>query len=276
MVILCMIPMLCRDHLASSAGGRLNYHKNIILLLFVLMTQSTRRDALMAATIIEDPKLRNRSLVFFDRDDAGLRLAQALEQFRDKDAIVLAIPSGGVPVGLAISSRLKLPIDLLIIRKIPVPGNPESGFGAVSLEGDIVLNEPMVRMLGLSQAEIEELAEPVKEELETRNRVFRGARPEPAMNGRIVILVDDGLASGYTMMTAVRAVRRRMPSKVVVAVPTASASIIRLLAPEVDLIVCPNVRSGYSFAVADAYRNWYDLDREEVVNLLKAHGFLDK
>ena len=228
----------------------------------------------MAATIIEDPKLRNRSLVFEDRDDAGLQLAQALEQFRGKNAIVLAIPSGGVPVGLAVSSRLKLPFDLLIIRKVQVPGNPESGFGAVSLEGDVVLNKPMVRMLGLSQTEIEELIDPVKKELETRNRVFRGSRPWPDIKERITIIVDDGLASGYTMMTAVRAVLRRNPSQVVVAVPTASASTIRLLAPEVDLIVCPNVRSGYSFAVADAYRNWYDLEREEVIGLLRAHGFL--
>jgi len=235
---------------------------------------SYSRGCLMAATIIEDPKLRNRALVFEDRDDAGLHLARALEQFRGKDAIVLAIPSGGVPVGLAVSSRLKLPFDLLIIRKIPVPGNPESGFGAVSLEGDVVLNEPMARMLGLSQAEIEKLIEPVEKELETRNRVFRGSMPWPDIKGRIAIIVDDGLASGYTMMTAVRAVLRRNPSQVVVAVPTASASTIRLLAPEVDLIVCPNVRSGYSFAVADAYRNWYDLEREEVIGLLRAHGFL--
>lgn len=228
----------------------------------------------MAATIIEDPKLKNRSLVFENRDDAGLHLARALERFRGKDAIVLAIPSGGVPVGLAVSSRIELPFDLLIIRKIPIPGSPESGFGAVSLEGDIVLNEPMVRMLGLSQAEIKELAEPVKKELETRNRVFRGSSLWPNLKGKIVIIVDDGLASGYTMMTAVRAVRRREPSQVVVAVPTASASTIRLLATEVELIFCPNVRSGHSFAVADAYRNWYDLEREEVIGLLKAHGLL--
>jgi predicted phosphoribosyltransferase len=89
-----------------------------------------------------------------------------------------------------------------------------------------------------------------------------------------VILVDDGLASGYTMITSARMVRRREPSKIVVAVPTASLSTIKLLAPEVDMIVCPNIRSGYSFAVADAYRNWYDLTREEVVGLLRERGLL--
>ena len=128
--------------------------------------------------------------------------------FRTTDALVLAIPSGGVPVGLVVSSRLDLPFDLLIIRKIPIPGYTESGFGAVSLEGDMVLNEPLVRELGLSPEEIEVLAEPVQEELQARNRIFRENRPWPELAGKTVILVDDGLASGYTMLAAVRVVRR--------------------------------------------------------------------
>ena len=230
----------------------------------------------MTATVIDDSELCNRTGVYRDRDDAGEHLARALEQFRTADALVLAIPSGGVPVGLVVSSRLELPFDLLIIRKIPVPCYTESGFGAVSLEGDIVLNEPLVRELGLSPEEIEVLAGPVQEELQARNRIFRENRPWPELAGKTVILVDDGLASGYTMLAAVRAVRRHMPSQIVVAVPTACASTIKLLAPQVDTIVCPNIRSGYSFAVADAYRNWYDLDRTEVINLLKSHGLLAK
>jgi predicted phosphoribosyltransferase len=230
----------------------------------------------VTATIIEDSGLRNRSGVYRDRDDAGEYLARALVRFRGKDAFVLAIPSGGVPVGLAVSSRLELPFDLLIIRKIPIPGYTESGFAAVSLEGDMVLNEPLVRELGLSPEDIEVLAEPVQEELLARNIIFRENRPWPEIAGKTVILVDDGLASGYTMLAAVRVVRRRKPSQIVVAVPTASASTIKLLAPQVDTIVCPNIRSGYSFAVADAYRNWYDLDRTEVINLLKSHGLLAK
>ena len=104
----------------------------------------------MPAKVIEDRRLHNKVGVYRDRDDAGVYLAGALEQFRGTDAFVLAIPSGGVPVGLVVASRLGLPFDLLIIRKIPVPGNTESGFGAVSLEGDMVLNDPMVRMLRLS------------------------------------------------------------------------------------------------------------------------------
>lgn len=228
----------------------------------------------MAATIIEDPSLRNKYGVFRDRHEAGNALARSLESFRRKDAIVLAIPSGGVPIGLAIAAHLNLPIDLLIIRKLPIPGNLEAGFGAISLEGDMVLNQAMVRMLSLRDDEIEEQAESVREELKARERIFRGNRPGADLKGRTVILTDDGLASGYTMMTAVRMVRRQKPKEIVIAVPTASLQTIDLLAKETDQIICLNVRTGRYFAVAEAYRNWHDLSREEVVDLLKAHKFL--
>lgn len=228
----------------------------------------------MVATVIEDPSLRNRLGVFEDRYEAGERLARALESFRGKDAIVLAIPSGGVPIGLAVAKHLDLPFDLLIIRKLPIPGNPEAGFGAISLEGDMVLNHSMVRMLGLSNKEIEEQAESVREELKARDRIFRKNRPPEDLRGRMVILTDDGLASGYTMMTAARMTRRQKPKEIIVAVPTASLHTIDLLAGEVDRIVCLNVRTGSYFAVAEAYRNWYDLSREEVVDLLREHKFL--
>jgi putative phosphoribosyl transferase len=161
-----------------------------------------------------------------------------------------------------------------LIRKIPVPGNTEAGFGAISLEGDMVLNDSMVRMLGLTKEEIEELAEPVKEELKARNHVFREDRPLPELKGKVVILADDGLASGYTMTVAARMVKRRGPEKIVVAVPTASMNTIELVAEEVEMIVCPNIRTGSYFAVAEAYRNWYDLSREDVVGMLRMHGLL--
>lgn len=211
-----------------------------------------------------------------DRDEAGEVLARSLENFRGQNAIVLAIPSGGVPIGLAISSCLGLPQDLIIIRKIPVPGNTEAGFGAVSLEGDMILNESIVKMLGLSAEEIETLAEPVRVELKFRNHIFREDRPWPDLKGRVIILADDGLASGYTMMTAARMVRRSGPERIVVAVPTASLSTINLVAQDVDMIVCPNIRTGSYFAVAEAYRNWHDLSKEEVIGMLKRHNFLSE
>jgi putative phosphoribosyl transferase len=228
----------------------------------------------MAANIVEDPKLRNRSFVFEDREAAGAYLAQAMEQYAGKDALVLAIPSGGVPIGLAISSHLDLPFDMLIIRKIPVPGNPEAGLGAMSLEGDIILNDRLVSIFALTREDIEELAEPVRAELQARDRIFRGGKPWPEIKGKVVILADDGLASGYTMVAATRMVRRKRPKEIVLAVPTASADAVLLLSREVDTIFCPNIRSDYRFAVAEAYRNWYDLSKEDVLAALMKHGFL--
>lgn len=123
------------------------------------------------------PKLRDRYGVFQDRREAGEYLARFLERCLGEDAVVLAIPSGGIPIGLAISKYLDLPLDLLIIRKIPIPGNPEAGFGAISLEDDMVLNQPLVKMLKLSAEDIEELSKPVRRDLEERNRLFRENRP---------------------------------------------------------------------------------------------------
>ena len=228
----------------------------------------------MPTNVIEDANLRNKIGVFEDRNDAGEHLAHMLEMLTGQDKIVLAIPSGGVPIGLAISSHLSLPFDLLIIRKIPIPGNTEAGFGAMSLEGDMILNDRIVMMLGLSKEEIKELAESVRRELEYRNRIFRENKPWPNLNGKVVILADDGLASGYTMITAARMVKRRNPKKIVVATPTAALRTIDLIAKEVDMIFCLNIRTGSYFAVAEAYRNWHDLSRDEVIDLLKDHKFL--
>jgi len=229
----------------------------------------------MSATVIEDPRLRNRLGVFEDRNEAGKILAHSLEGFRGKSGVVLAIPSGGVPIGLEISTHLKLPFDMLIIKKLPIPGNTEAGFGALSLEGDMILNDSLVKMLGLSDKEILMQIESVQEELTARNRIFRGSKSKPDLKGKVVILTDDGLASGYTMMAAARMVKRQEPEEIVVSVPTASLHTIDLIGKEVDMIICLNIRTGSYFAVAEAYRNWYDLSREEVVNLLRLHKFLD-
>jgi putative phosphoribosyl transferase len=226
----------------------------------------------MPAEIIEDMELRDREPVFADRTEAGERLADLLAEYRGRDAIVLAIPSGGVPVGLAVADRLCLPFDLLIIRKVPIPGNTEAGFGALTLEGDLLLNELLVADLGLSPEEIERLAAPVRAELRARNTLFREDRPLPDLAGRTVLLVDDGLASGLTMLAGVRLVNRRQPAEIVIAVPTAPLRTVEQLASEVDRIVCPNIRTSRIFAVASAYRHWYDLSRQEVVELLHRHG----
>ena len=229
----------------------------------------------MVAEVIEEKSLRNKTHVFRDRLEAGDRLARRLEKYKKKECLILAIPSGGIPVGLKISQHLELPFDLVISRKIPIPGNPEAGFGAVSFEGSLFLNEPLVRELRLTQEEIRELSIPVLEEIQHRNAMFRGGRSFSDLRGRIVIVVDDGLASGYTMMASINFVKERGPSRIVVAVPTAPESSIQLISAHVDELLCLNIRGGFFFAVADAYHEWHDLSEGEVMEFLKQLGTLD-
>lgn len=221
------------------------------------------------AALIEAPSLRDRATVFEDRADAGRRLGEWLKQYRGTDSIVLAVPAGGVPVGAAIAQSLNVPLDLVMVRKIQVPGNTEAGFGAMDPDGEVLLNERFLRELGLSDASVQAQQEKTRAVIEQRNRDFRGGRPFPDVAEKTVIIVDDGLASGSTMRSAVRFVRRRKPARIVAAVPTGHLSAVETLLPEVDELVCLNVRSGRWFAVADAYRKWYDLPDREVLSLLR-------
>ncbi len=224
----------------------------------------------MTAKIIEEPALRERMLVFRDRFQAGNLLAQKLGEYSGKDnVIVLAIPAGGVPVGYSIAKELAVPMDVVIVRKAQIPWNTEAGFGAITWDGETVLNEPLVEQLGLTREEIEESILITKRNIQERLRKFRGDSPLPQLRDKVIILVDDGLASGFTMLATARTARKRRPKRIVVAVPTASLGAVELLMSEVDEIVCLNIRSGPSFAVADAYENWYDLTDEEVLKILK-------
>ena len=220
----------------------------------------------MIAQIIEEPYLRERLNVFRDRFQAGNFLAQKLREYRGKkNVIVLAVPAGGVPVGYVVAKELGVPMDVVIVRKIQIPWNTEAGFGAVTWDGETVLNEPLVEQLDLTKEEIAESILKTKRNIQDRLRLFRQDKPMPQLRDKIVIFVDDGLASGFTMLAAARSARKSMPKNIVVAVPTASLGAIELLLPEADKIICLNIRSGPSFAVADAYENWYDLTEEEVL-----------
>jgi predicted phosphoribosyltransferase len=223
----------------------------------------------VVAEVIEEESLRNRTHVFRDRLEAGDRLARRLEKYKKREGFVLAIPSGGIPIGLKISQHLGLPFDLVISRKIPIPGNPEAGLGALSFEGSLFLNEPLVEELRLTPEEIRELSIPVLEEIQHRNAVFRGGLPFPDLRGRIAILVDDGLASGYTMLASINFVKKRKPGRLVVAIPTAPESSIQFISAQVDELLCLNIRGGFFFAVADAYNEWHDLSEGEVMAFLK-------
>lgn len=224
--------------------------------------------------VVDDPDLRERVQVFEDRFHAGRVLAEMLrEHVSPKNSILLAVPAGGVPVGYEVSTRLSLQMGLIIVRKLQIPWDPEAGFGAISWDGELVLNEELVKQLELTRDMIRESARKAMKSIRARIKKFRKDKLMPNMRGRVVILVDDGLASGYTMLAAAKSVKKIKVRKIVVAAPTASTNAIKLLSREVDLIVCPNIRSTPIFAVADAYRSWHDLTDEEVLALLeKLHG----
>ncbi len=224
----------------------------------------------MTSKIIEDRDLRDRVSVFGDRFEAGKLLGDKLREYTGKgNVIVFAVPAGGVPVGAMVAKELDARLDLLIVRKVQIPWNTEAGFGAITWDGITVLNKDLVEQLNLTKEEIEESILKTRKNIEERLRKFRGDKPMPQFKNKIVILVDDGLASGFTMLAAARAIKKNAPEKLIVAVPTASLGAIELLAPEVDEIVCLNIRSGSSFSVAEAYENWYDLTDEEVLKILK-------
>ncbi len=221
------------------------------------------------AKIVEEPSYRERRFIFDDRFHAGRLLAEKLQDYiSGEDVVLLAIPDGGVPVGYMVAKELGVPMDVIIVRKIQIPWNTEAGFGALTWDGEIVLNEVLIKRLGLTEKMIQESILKTQRILRERVRKFRGDRPMPDLRGRVAVLVDDGLASGFTMLAAARSIKKKEPRRVIVAVPTASAGAINLLSDEVDEIFCLNIRSGPVFAVADAYRNWYDLTDEDVIEIL--------
>jgi len=213
----------------------------------------------------EYTRFRNRVHVFKDRRDAGRLLGEMLAKYQDATALVLALPSGGVPVGVEVAETLNAELDLLIVRKIQIPDNPEAGFGAISPDGVQIINESFLAMLSLSNEAVEAQIKKAMESVKQRNSLFRKSMPYTSFKGKTIIIVDDGLASGYTMLAALRFVKRDKPKKVIVAAPTSSARAIDFILPEVDELFCANIRSGPFFAVAEAYRSWYDLTDEEVI-----------
>ncbi len=161
--------------------------------------------------------------IFRNRTEAGRRLAQHLHQYAgDPSAFVLALPRGGVPVAYEVAQALASPLDVFIVRKLGVPGQPELAMGAIASGGIRVVNHELVRALGIDEQTIDVVASAEQEELERRARIYRGSRPPPDVAGRTVVLIDDGLATGATMRAAVKALRQRKPAQIVVAVPVAA------------------------------------------------------
>ena len=218
--------------------------------------------------ILDDPALRNRTYVFADRAAAGKRLAEMLRDYEGKHLRLFAIPAGGVPVAAQIARALAVPLDLVIVRKIQLPWTTEAGFGALDPDGTPLMNEALLSHYPLSPQQIEAQVAKTLANLKEREEHLRGGRPYPELAGATTIIVDDGLASGYTMRAAVRFLKGKGAGELIVAVPTALDRTAQALLPLVDLLVCPNLRGGMSFAVAEAYENWYDVDQKEVLDLL--------
>ncbi|WP_133716280.1 phosphoribosyltransferase [Methylocaldum gracile] len=206
--------------------------------------------------------------LFENRTDAGRQLAQALGAYAGRsDLIVLALPRGGVPVAYEVARALKAPLDLLIVRKLGTPGNPELAMGAIASGGASVLNRDVVSIYRISDEVIENAAAKERQELARRERLYRGDRPYPDIENRCIIVVDDGIATGATMRAGLAALRQRNPACIVVAVPLAPVDTVERLRAEVDEVVCLTTPEPF-FAVGQGYRDFSQTTDDEVREIL--------
>lgn len=207
--------------------------------------------------------------VFRDRHEAGRLLVERLTVYADRpDVVVLALPRGGVPVAFEIATVLHCPLDVMVVRKLGVPGYEELAMGAIASGGVRVVNEEVVRNLRLSSAVLESVAAMEQQELARRERLYRGERGPANVERRTVILVDDGLATGSTMRAAVAALRKRNPARIVVAVPTAAPETCEELKAEVDEMVCATTPTPF-YGVGQWYDDFSQTTDEEVRDLLQ-------
>lgn len=206
-------------------------------------------------------------MVFADRRDAGRRLAAALGHLRDHRPIVIALPRGGVVVGREVATSLQAPLDVVVPRKLRAPYNPELAIGAIAEGGAVFIDEATARGIGTAYVDREIAAQ--QAEIARRVQVYRGGRPTPSLEGRAAIVVDDGIATGATMIAALRAVRAKAPSRLVAAVPVAPPDGIARLAKEADEVVVVFAPPVFH-AVGQFYEDFRQVDDDEVTALLAA------
>ncbi len=207
---------------------------------------------------------------FQDRQEAGKILAEQLKKYaRNPDVIVLALPRGGVPVAYEIAVALSVPLDVFIVRKLGVPGHEELAMGAIAMGGTVVFNEEIVRDLDISKSAIDNVIQSEQQELKRREKTYRDDRPFPILAKKIIILVDDGIATGATMKAAIKALRQQNPAKIIMAVPVAEESTCKKMATLVDEVICP-LKPTYFYAVGAWYEDFSQTTDAEVFEFLTA------
>ena len=205
---------------------------------------------------------------FRDRVEAGKRLASVLKDVVGENAIVLAIPRGGVVVGFEVARGLNLPLDIIVPRKIGAPENPELAIGAMAENGVIILDDSLVSYLQVSESYIKRESENQRLEIERRLKMYRGDVPRPKLKNREVVIVDDGIATGSTMKAALASVRKSGAKRVIVAIPVGPPSTIRELEKQADFVVCLHTPESF-YAIGEFYENFAQTEDEEVKRLLK-------
>ena len=198
-----------------------------------------------------------------------------------EEVFLFAIPNGGVPVAEGFCKVIGNKYDILIVRKIKIPYNTEAGFGSVTTDGTVLINEALLSQLNLSENSINNSIEITKKEIRERINLYNKSFDVEStyntlINNHIIFLVDDGLASGFTMLAAIKMIKKYTPKKLYVAVPTAPEHTVIRIQHEIDEIYCPNIKKTSWFAVAEAYKHWYDLSESEVIDLMKNSKFLIK
>jgi predicted phosphoribosyltransferase len=222
----------------------------------------------------QQPKSRNGrgARLFADRADAGIQLAAQLGHLRVQNPVVIGLARGGMPVASEVARRLGADLDVLVVRKLGAPGQPELAIGALAADGTYYLNRELVLQLGVSDAAIERAAELQGREASRLEQMLRGGGQAIDPAGRTVILIDDGLATGATMRVAILATARHWPKRLIVAAPVAASETCRELAPLVDELVCPNQAESFR-AVGDHYANFAPTADAEVLDILdKRYG----
>lgn len=213
---------------------------------------------------------------YLDRYDAGHVLAKYLGEYTNKsNVIALALPRGGVPVAYEVASALSIPLDIFIVRKLGVPGHEELAMGAIASGGTVVFNEPLMDQLNLDESSVNSVLQAEKKELQRRENLYRGNRPSPELRDKTILLIDDGIATGSTMLAAIKALRKHKPASIIVAVPVAERSICDEMESLVEGVVCP-LRPVNFYAVGLWYEDFSQTSDDDVIELLDKSNSMNK